>query len=64
MPYVVQWVPVNIIPTVHPKNMIICGIFYNAGVYIVYTNVYCDPDSVHNAVRLAKLIKLGSLLFT
>ena len=45
---IIQWVPVNIIPTVHLKdNMIICGIFYNAGVYTVYatgvyTNVYCS----------------------
>ena len=34
------------------------GIFYNVGVYTVYTNVYCDPD---RAVCLAKLIKLGCL---
>ena len=34
----IQWVPVNIIPGVHPKNMTICGIFYNAGgVYCVYS---------------------------
>ena len=32
----IQWVPVNVIPAVHPKNMIICGIFYDAGVYTVY----------------------------
>ena len=46
----VEWVPVNIIPAVHPK---ICGIFYNTGaytvytpgVYTVYTNVYCELDS-------------------
>ena len=30
-------VPVNIIPAVHPKNMTICGIFYNVGAYTVYT---------------------------
>ena len=51
----IQWVPV---PAVHPKNMTLCGIFYNAGaytvytpgvytvytpgVYTVYTNVYCE----------------------
>ena len=28
---------------------LISRIFYNAGVYTVYTNVYCDPDSTHNA---------------
>ena len=50
----------------HPKNVIICGIFYNAGVYTVYNlgvyTVYTDVYVTwiaHNAVCLAKLIKLG-----
>ena len=34
---IIQWVPVNIIPAVHPKNVVICGIFYTPGVYTVYT---------------------------
>jgi hypothetical protein len=49
----------------HPKNMILCGTFYNvgvytvypAGVYTVYTNVYCEPDSTQCC--LAKVYSLA-----
>ena len=50
--------------------MIICGIFYNTGAYTVYTpgvytpgvyTVYIVNKIAHNAVCLAKLMKLASL---